>query len=242
MNGPPAAMPRSEKEPCFEAVIFDFDYTLVDSSRGAVACIGYALAEMGLPPVSDADACRTIGLSLPETLRVLTGEADPEQGATFEALFIAHAEEVMTPRTVLLPATRDTVARLRRDSYRLAIVSTKYRRRIREILAREGMLAAFEVIVGGEDVSRCKPHPEGLTRALQMLGDRQPLSRECVLYVGDSLTDARTAERAGLPFAAVLTGTTPRAAFAPYAPLGVLDDLSELPRLLSNHSAERSRP
>jgi phosphoglycolate phosphatase len=228
--------------PCLEAVILDFDYTLVDSSRGVIACIGYALAEMGLPPVSDVDACRTIGLSLPETLRVLTGEAGPQRGAVFEALFIARAEEVMTERTVLLPATREAVAQLRKAGYRLAIVSTKYRRRIREILAREGLTGAFDVVIGGEDVSRTKPHPEGLNRALQALGDGQSFPRERALYVGDSLTDARAAERAGLRFAAVLTGTTLRAAFAPYAPWQVLDDLSELPRLLSNHSAERSTP
>jgi phosphoglycolate phosphatase len=185
---------------------------------------------------------RAVRSGSPETLRVLTGETEPERGATFEALFIAHAAEVMTARTVLLPATRETVARLRRDGYRLAIVSTKYRRRIREVLAREELLEAFEVIVGGEDVSKTKPHPEGLNRALQLLADRQPPSKECVLYVGDSLTDARAAAHAGLPFAVVLTGTTPRAAFAPYAPVGVLDDLSELPRLLSNHTAERSKP
>jgi phosphoglycolate phosphatase len=226
--------------PCVEVVLFDFDYTLADSSRGAIACIGHALAEMGLPPVSDADARRTIGLSLPETLRVLTGEVDRERSAAFGALFIAHAEKVMTARTTLLPSTRETVAHLRRAGYRLAIVSTKYRRRIHEVLAREGLAEAFEVIVGGEDVSRTKPDPEGLNRALQALGDGQPLSRECVLYVGDTVTDARAAERASLRFAAVLTGTTPRAAFAPYAPWWVLDDLRELPGLLSNHCVERN--
>jgi phosphoglycolate phosphatase len=227
-------------KPCLQAVISDFDYTLADSSRGVIACIGYALAEMGLPPVSDAEACRTIGLSLPETLRVLTGEADPQRGAAFEALFIARAEEVMTAGTVLLPATREAVTRLRDAGCRLAIVSTKYRRRIREVLAREGLTEAFDVVVGGEDVSRTKPHPEGLNRALEALGDGQPLPRERALYVGDSLTDARAAERAGLRFVAVLTGTTPRAAFAPYAPWRVLDDLCELPGLLSSCAVERS--
>ena len=31
------------------AVIFDFDYTLADSSSGVIACANYALAAMGLP-------------------------------------------------------------------------------------------------------------------------------------------------------------------------------------------------
>ncbi|HEY9503221.1 MAG TPA: HAD hydrolase-like protein, partial [Pyrinomonadaceae bacterium] len=51
----------------FNTVLFDFDYTLADSSQGAIDCINFALAEMGLAPVSDEAACRTIGLSLNET-------------------------------------------------------------------------------------------------------------------------------------------------------------------------------
>jgi len=224
----------------FDAVVFDFDYTLADSTRGGIECIRYGLAQMGLPPVADADACRTIGLSLPETFRVLTGEPDPGRGETFARLFIERAEEVMTARTVLLPGTRETVAWLRRAGLRLGIVSTKYRRRMREVLAREGLFEAFDVIVGGEDVSRPKPAPEGLHRASRALLTEHSIASERVLYVGDSITDARTAAAAGLSFAAVLTGTTPRAAFAPYAPHGLLRDLGELRGLLSKHAVERS--
>jgi phosphoglycolate phosphatase len=224
----------------FDAVVFDFDYTLADSTRGAIECIRYGLVHMGLPAVADADACRTIGLSLPETFRVLTGEPDPGRGETFARLFIERAEEVMAARTVLLPSTRETVAWLRRAGLRLGIVSTKYRRRIREVLGCEGLLEAFDVIVGGEDVSRPKPDPEGLHRASRALFTAHSIASERVLYVGDSITDAQTATAAGLSFAAVLTGTTPRPAFAPYAPHGLLTDLGELRGLLSKHVAERS--
>jgi phosphoglycolate phosphatase len=224
----------------FEAVILDFDYTLADSTRGAIACIGYALSQMGLPPVTDDDACRTIGLSLPEAFHTLTGERDPERGAAFEALFIAHAAEAMTPGTVLLPATQSAVAELRRAGHRLAIVSTKYRRRIREILAREGLIEAFDVVVGGEDVAALKPHPEGLHRALDLLRAEHGIGSERVLYVGDSVTDARAAAAAGMSFVAVLSGTTPRSAFAPFAPQAVLGDVGELPEWLNGHTTERS--
>ena len=33
----------------FKTVIFDFDYTLADSSQGATECIRYALERLGLP-------------------------------------------------------------------------------------------------------------------------------------------------------------------------------------------------
>ena len=37
--------------PRFQAIIFDFDYTLADSSRGIAECINFALAELSLPQV-----------------------------------------------------------------------------------------------------------------------------------------------------------------------------------------------
>ena len=46
-----------------QAVIFDFDYTLADSSQGAIECINFAFDQMGLDRVTDEAACRTIGLS-----------------------------------------------------------------------------------------------------------------------------------------------------------------------------------
>jgi phosphoglycolate phosphatase len=106
----------------------------------------------------------------------------------------------------------------------IGIVSTKFRRRIEEILGREDLLEPFDVIVGGEDVSRHKPDPEGLLAAIERLGGSPSGS----LYVGDSVTDAETARRAGVPFAAVLNGVTPREAFKDYPVYKILDNLGEL--------------
>ena len=49
------------KRPTFQALLFDFDYTLADSSLGAVDCINFALKEMGLNGVSAEAACRENG-------------------------------------------------------------------------------------------------------------------------------------------------------------------------------------
>ena len=85
-----------------------------------------------------------------------------------------------------------------------------------------------DVIVGGEDVEREKPDPAGLSAAVERL-DVAPAA---LLYVGDSLTDAETARRAGVRFAAVLTGTTASEAFADHAVEGLLRTLDELPGLV----------
>ena len=90
---------------------------------------------------------------------------------------------------------------------------------------REGLLDAFDVIIGGEDVAKHKPDPTGLLTAIERLGS-EPTS---TLYVGDSVTDAQTAKRAGVPFLAILSGVTPREAFGNYPACGMLASLSDLP-------------
>ena len=70
------------------AVIFDFDYTLADSSKGAHECINYALKHMGRSPCDFPQCCRTIGLSLPETYRTLTGDNNAANESEFHRLEI----------------------------------------------------------------------------------------------------------------------------------------------------------
>jgi len=208
----------------FPVVIFDFDYTLADSSRGVLECINHAFKGMGLPKVAAEDAQRTIGLSLPNILVTLAGREHEGRAGEFARLFVERANEVMTDQTYVFEEVPEVIRRLKDEGVTLGIVSTKFRRRIEEILGRVELLELFDVIVGGEDVSRHKPDPEGLLAAIERLGGSPSGS----LYVGDSVTDAETARRAGVPFAAVLNGVTPREAFKDYPAYRILDDLDEL--------------
>lgn len=211
-----------------QAVIFDFDYTLADSSQGAIECINFALDQMGLDRVTDEAACRTIGLSLHETFLTLGDHHEPHRCDEFYRLFVQRADEVMSNLTVLYDSVPGMVETLRASGLKLAIVSTKYRRRINQVLQRAALTHGFEVVIGGEDVKQHKPHPQGLFEALERL----ECSPECVMYVGDSVVDAELAKRAGVPLIAVLSGTTPRAHFDLYEPVAVLENISHLPQLL----------
>jgi len=216
--------------PAFRAVLFDFDYTLADSSEGALECINFALAEMGLEQVSLEAACRTIGLSLNETFLSLAEHHEPHRCAEFYRLFVQRADEVMSNLTVLYESVPAMVQALRERDLRLGIVSTKYRRRINQVLEREALVDGFEVVIGGEDVAQHKPHPQGLFEAIEKL----ECSTASVVYVGDSVVDAELSKRAGVPLIVVLSGVTPRSAFDDYSPLVVLDSISELPQFLLN--------
>ena len=211
-----------------EAVIFDFDYTLADSSQGIIECINFALEEMGLEHASPEAVCRTIGLSLNETFLTLAEHHEPQRCEEFYGLFIRRADEVMVKRTELYGSVPATVEMLRESGLKLGIVSTKYRRRINEVLERESLLHSFQVVIGGEDVQHHKPHPEGLFEALKRL----ECSPSSIVYVGDSVVDAELAKRTGVPFILVRSGVTPKEHFDDYEPIAVLDDIGDLPNAL----------
>lgn len=215
--------------PTLQAVIFDFDYTLADSSQGAIECINFALHEMGLDHVSAEAACRTIGLSLSETFLTLGEHHEARRCEEFHRLFVQRADEIMVSLTVLYEPVPLAIKALRELGLRLGIVSTKYRRRIVEVLKREGLLHLFEVVIGGDDVKQHKPHPQGLLEAMEKL----ECSPSSVVYVGDSVVDAELAKRAGVPLIAVISGVTPRDDFHAYEPLALLESISELPEFLS---------
>jgi len=214
----------------FKAVLFDFDYTLADSSRGVTECINCALQEMTLPVATYEAACRTIGHSLQAALVKLCGQEYENQADEFIRLFKKRADVVMADMTALFGCVPGTMEQLKMNGIRCGIVSTKYRYRIEDILKREGISNLFDFIIGGDDVSQFKPHPEGLQKAIERLG----IAPEEILYIGDSTVDAEAAKRAGLPFAAALSGVTEREEFEGYEVCGFLKDVSELAGLCKN--------
>ena len=163
--------------PAIQCVIFDFDYTLADSSVGIIECANYALRRLGLPTASDDAIRHTIGMSLTSTLTKLAGDEHAEHGEDFMRLFIERADEIMHDSTVVYEFVPSLVGVLAQQSIALGIVSSKGRWRIEGILRREGLGGRFQVIVGGEDVEVLKPDPTGLLRAVDAL--ERPGSSAC---------------------------------------------------------------
>lgn len=195
-----------------KAVIFDFDYTLGDSTDGIVLSANYALKTMGLVEKERDEIKKTIGLSLTNTYPALTTRESKDEAEQFKKLFMEKADEVMADSTTLYDGVKDILKKLKEKGYKLGIVTTKYRHRIKQILNNFDAADLIDLIVGGDDVKIEKPDPEGLLWAVESLN----LEKSEVLYVGDSIVDAKTAQNAQVMFAAVMTGTTSELDFEPY--------------------------
>jgi len=211
------------------AVLFDFDFTLGDSAEAIVHCSRAAFVDMGLTPADARAIRRTIGLTLQESFRVLTGELGVDPAEEYTRRYVGHADRVMTAMTTVYGPAAAVLATMRVRGVSTAIVSTKYRYRIESILAHAGLNGAVDVIVGGEDVTRHKPDPEGLHRALGDLG----VDSAQALYVGDHPVDGHAAARAGVRFVRVLTGEDfGDEPWSGIRPLATVTDVGEVPAVL----------
>lgn len=208
----------------YKAYLFDFDYTLADSSRGIVMCFRNVLAMHGHDGISDESIKRTIGKTLEESFTILTGIDNKETLTAYRKEYVAQADKLMTANTVLFPETLDVLSRLKEKGAKIGIISTKYRYRIMELLGKKVPEGFLDIIIGGEDVKTPKPSPEGLTFAISHLG----LEATDVLYCGDSTVDAETARNAGVDFAGVLHGMTTRKELEEYPNVEITDTLNEI--------------
>ena len=208
----------------YSAVLFDFDYTLADSSQGIVICFRSVLNRYQYNGITDEDIKRTIGKPLEYSFSLLTGITDNNRLASMRNEYVKEADQYMNKNTFLFPDTLSVLLSLKNQGIKTGIVSTKYRYRILDFFSNHLPAGWFDVIIGGEDVSRHKPDPESLNTAIRELN----ISREQILYIGDSTTDAETALNAGTDFIGITSGITTREELQVYPHVKIIDRLEEL--------------
>lgn len=216
----------------YKGIFFDFDYTLGDSTIPIVVGYGRGFEALGLEAPTVEQVKPTIGLTLQNGYTLITGDQDPERRQRFfEAFQMAVGEHavgpdahVMEEKTLLFPGAVELLTALKQQGTVIALVSTKAAGTIGQIFRKQGISHLPDLIVGGRDVKKAKPDPEGLNFALEKLG----LSRDEVLFCGDTVIDAATARNGGTDFCAVLNGTTPAGAFEDYPCVHIAPDLMEL--------------
>lgn len=180
-----------------EALVFDWDNTLVDAWPGIATALNAALTRFGHPAWTMAEVRGRVRKSLRDTFPSLFGRGWEEARDVFyEALEATHLQNV-TP----LPGAADTLAHAAALGLPLAVVSNKTGRYLRREAVALGWAPRFAALVGAGDAHADKPDPAPMRMALAALGLNA--SRR-IWYVGDTALDMEAARNAGLT--AVLVG------------------------------------
>ena len=185
----------------FTTVIWDLDGTLLNTIDDLRDAVNYVLDRYGYPLRTLQEMKMFVGSGIRVMLAraVPGGEENPqfeEMFATFTAYYGAHCQDKTAP----YEGVNEVLATLRRKGCKMAIVTNKIQSAAEELC--HSLFPDVEIVIGDSPDVAKKPAPDGVYKAMRLLG----ADPAATAYVGDSNIDVATAENACLPCLAVLWG------------------------------------
>lgn len=210
-----------------EALVFDFDGTLVDASAAICQSFNAALEEFGSHAIPEKQIRQLIGNPLrdmfPAVLPHLS-ETDIEQLIdSYRTVFAPIACDLSRP----MPGLAEMMAHFH-PHVRMGIATSRMSDGAHRILGALGWLDHFDVIVGLQDVTHAKPHPESVQRVLETLG----VSPHRAVMIGDVPADMAAGKAAGTAAIGMISDHHSAAALEAAGADAVIQSLAELIELI----------
>lgn len=177
------------------AVFFDLDGTLADTAEDLAAPIQAMRAERGLPPMPLESLRPYASMGARGLIMKGLGVSRDEPG--FEPLrdeFLRRYESAMLVRTRLFAGMPDVLDALDEAGIPWGVISNKFERLVRPILAGLGVLERSVCAVGGDTTPFSKPHPEPLLHAARLA----TVEATGCIYVGDDQRDIEAGRAAAM--------------------------------------------
>ena len=214
----------------YRLVIFDWDGTLMDSTRLIASCLQCACRDLRIAVPEFADARFVIGMGLVETVRYVAPGLD-EEGARqlverYRHHFLSREHEVAPYEGI-----PEMLANLHGRGKRLAVATGKARRGLDRALDATGFRQWFEA-TRCADEGFAKPHPDMVLKLLQQTGVE---AREALL-VGDTTHDLELAANAGVDAVAVCYGAHERQLLKTRTSRACLSSVAQLNRWLTTNA------
>ena len=188
----------------FEAVIFDLDGTLLDTIADHTDSMNIALSHFGFP-VHDVESCKMFvgdGVEM-FAFRALPEHSRDQAMVTKCAAFV---REEYSKRWAKKTRPYEGVSKLLDElslrNLKMAILSNKPDDSTKEMVAELLSRWRFHPVAGAQPSVPKKPDPTLAIQISQQLG----VSPEQFLYLGDTGTDMKTAQGAGMFAVGVLWG------------------------------------
>jgi pyrophosphatase PpaX len=201
------------------AVLFDLDGTLADSLPFITRTYRLVFGALGLP-WRDGEVVRWIGRPLKDIAAYFAGGRKEE----FIRLYRHHYDLGHDRHVRLFPGTLEMLAELKEMGLRLGIVTSKGAEGTMRTVEVTGIRPYLEAIVTAQDVSRHKPDPDPVHKALALLSVSPPQA----VFVGDSRYDIAAGKGAGTVTFGVTWGMAAREELLSCCPDGLLESWQDL--------------
>jgi len=185
----------------YDSVIFDVDGTLLDTTAGITASVRDTIEEMRLPPLSPEKLMTFIGPPVQESFAREYGMNAVDAQAAAEIFRKRYKGEHLLEAEPYA-GIMEALGSEKRAGSRLGIATYKRADYAVEIVNHFGFGALCESINGADNENKLrKKDIIGLT--MKEMGISDP---HRVIYVGDTLSDAQSAQSIGIDFMAVTYG------------------------------------
>ncbi|MEW6668948.1 MAG: HAD family hydrolase [Thermodesulfobacteriota bacterium] len=215
-----------------KGIIFDVDGTLTDSIEAYHEIFRDTCARVGIA-VRREDVLESMALGANIWERIFPpGLPDRDEKLALCKKEIPRVFSEVISRAEPFPGLEKVLSDLRGMGIGLAIVTSSWKLAL-EPLARRDLLRNFQPIITREDKYGLKPSPEGMLECLRRMG----ISPEGGLTVGDSPLDLQAGRRAGVLTIGVLSGIGSRELLEAEGPTLILENVSQLPEVVTGIGA-----
>lgn len=180
-----------------DALIFDLEGTLLDSSVDIRQGLNLMLAEDGRPPLSPEQAKACMAEGMMETCQhalEATGGVQGDDIYPYVKRFVGHYRGAPPDPAQIYPFVRETLEKFKNSGVKIALCTNKSEEASVKQLKALGLIDAFAFIAGGDTFMVHKPNPGHVTGILDALG----VAPEHALFVGDNRNDVIAAKKAGV--------------------------------------------
>jgi len=185
------------------AVLFDLDGTLADTAPDLAYVLNFQLRSHGRRELPESALRPYVSHGARGMLRAGFGieTGDPAYAALRDE-FLTLYEHNLFRETRLFPGMAELLDGLEERSLLWGVVTNKLERFTIPLIQALGLSTRAACVVGGDTVSRAKPHPDPLFEASRRLGCDPA---QCC-YVGDDERDVQASQAAGMTPVVALYG------------------------------------
>lgn len=212
-------------------VIFDLDGTLLNTIADLAQSTNHALQCLGYPTHEEAAYNMMVGNGINKLFeRALPEEARSEENILrVRAEFVPYYDRHNADKSRPYQGIPDLLCRLQEAGLQVAVASNKYQAATEYLVAHYFPTIRFVAVLGQREGVPTKPHPS----IVEDIVTAARVSKEEVLYVGDSGVDMQTAANAGVTACGVTWGFRPRAELEAFTPSYIVDRPEDIINLLN---------
>lgn len=206
-------------------LIFDFDGTLFDSICDVVICFNRTLKLHDFPTLTREEYIPCLGGNIEGIVSLVLGEnSTPQNVETIKEFYLDLYDSSKKENSVPFPNAIETLKELQDKNIMLAINSNRLTYSLNEFVEKYFDGIDFLAIEGHSYPNPTKPDPYGVNKILE----KANVDVSEAVYIGDSSTDIKTAQNAGMDCILVKWGYGNHEDYENEYPMDVIEDISEI--------------